>query len=52
MIGNLIRATVKTALLPVAVVADVVTMGGDYVDGGDTHTGRAVRKISNELDQI
>ena len=36
LFGALVRTAVNVVTLPVAVVADVVTLGGDSVDGGKT----------------
>jgi hypothetical protein len=60
LFGQLVRTVVNTALVPVAVVADVVTLGGvvgggnDPLEGagefqiGQTHTGRRLQTLKDE----
>lgn len=58
--GQLVR-TVVTAIVPVAAVVDIVTMGGVYTgqnDGYDgpfelrkTYTGRAIQKLKDDAEE-
>ncbi len=54
LFGQLIRTVVNTALVPVAVARDVVTLGGvltgDNDDGRveDTHTAEAIQRLKDE----
>lgn len=47
LFGQLIRTAVNTALLPVAVVADAVTLGGEMNDHG-SYTTEAVERLKRE----
>ena len=41
----IVKTVIETATLPVAVVKDVVTLGGDSIDGGDCYTTKKVKQI-------
>jgi len=49
---KLLEATVKAATLPVTVVADVVTLGGQLTDRTESYTGKTVREIAEDIDEI
>lgn len=51
MFGSLFKAAVGTVLLPVKVVADAVTLGGELTDNGETYTGEQLRNIKANLDK-
>jgi hypothetical protein len=46
--GQVIRTVVNTALLPVALVKDVVTLGGVVDDHGESYTAEAVERLKQE----
>lgn len=47
---DIVKAAVSVATLPVAVVADVVTLGGELNDkGGDTYTEDVVSDFMNNI---
>ena len=49
--GQIVRTVVNTALLPVAVVKDVVTLGGTMVDKRRPYTVDALEKIKDEAEE-
>jgi hypothetical protein len=55
-LGKLVGAVVDLALTPVELVKDVATMGGDFIDGGETNTGKRLRKaydkVSDAADEL
>ena len=50
MFGKLIGAVIETVTIPVAVVADVVTLGGAINEKGETYTGSKIERIVDDLD--
>ena len=50
LFGALVRTAVNVVTLPVAVVADVVTLGGDSVDGGKTYTQKHLEALKDEAE--
>lgn len=42
---KLTKATVRTALTPVDVVADILTIGGSITDREESHTESALKEI-------
>lgn len=48
---GLAKATVRVAVTPVAVVADVLTLGGELTDKGETYTGENLRKAKENFDE-
>ena len=51
MFGNLLKAVVGVVVAPVAMVADVVTLGGTLTDRNETYTGEALGNILDNLDK-
>jgi hypothetical protein len=49
--GKLVSATVRTALLPVAVVQDIATMGGAVNDKKEPYTATAAKKIGRNISE-
>lgn len=49
MLSKLISAAVGTVLLPVAVVADVVTMAGAMTDEDRPYTATRVKQIYRDI---
>lgn len=50
MFGNLLKAVVGAVVeTPLAVVADVVTLGGTLSDQESTYTGKAVEKVVENI---
>jgi hypothetical protein len=50
LIGNLISATVNTALLPVSVVKDTITCGGLLTDDEEPATLSRIKKIIQDVE--
>ena len=50
MFGNLLKATVGVVLLPVAIVKDVVTLGGELT-GGESATAKSCKNIGENVDK-
>lgn len=55
LFGALVRTVVNTALLPVAVVKDVLTLGGTLTEQNDcgnnqSYTGTAIDKLKDEAE--
>lgn len=50
MFGSLLKAAVGVVVAPVAVVADVVTLGGAITDKNKPYTAKAVSDIVKNLD--
>lgn len=51
LFGQIIRTVVNTALLPVAVVKDVVTLGGVVNDADDFAIVEALRRLKEEAEE-
>jgi hypothetical protein len=49
MLGSLAKAAVAVVTVPVAAVADVVTLGGTLNDRRETYTGEAVGDFVDNL---
>lgn len=50
LFGQLIRTVVNTALLPVAIVKDAVTLGG-VCTGRDSYTAEQLQTIKREAEE-
>jgi hypothetical protein len=50
LLSGLASATIRTVTLPVAVVADLVTLGGSLNDKKDPYTADQLAKILADLD--
>ncbi len=51
MFGNLLKAVVGAAILPVDVVRDVVTLGGSLTDADEAATTNRLKQIGKNLDK-
>lgn len=51
MFGNLLKAVVGVATLPVSVVADAVTLGGVLTDRNRTYTGKNLSQVVKNLEK-
>ncbi len=53
---SLFKKLLKTGLniitTPIDVAKDIVTGGGDLVEGGDTHTEKKIKKIIENTEEI
>lgn len=49
VITGLARAVVKTAVLPVTLVADTVTLGGELSGERKSYTGRMLESIGEDI---
>lgn len=50
MLESLTKAALSVVTVPVAVVADVVTLGGAITDQNQTYTGKAVSDMVQNLE--
>ena len=50
MFTNLLKATISTVLLPVAIVKDVVTLGGELT-GDESAVVKSCKNIGKNLDK-
>lgn len=48
LFGQLVRTVVNTALVPVAVVKDVLTLGGIATEEDEPYTAQALQKLKDE----
>lgn len=48
LFGQLVRTAVNVVTLPVAVVKDVVTLGGEMNDHGQPYTVEALKRLKDE----
>lgn len=51
LFGQLVRTVVNVAQLPVAVIKDVVTLGGVISENGRTYTAKQLEKIKEEAQE-
>lgn len=51
LFGQLIRTVVNTALLPVAVAKDIVTLGGTLTDDDSSATREAIERLKDEASE-
>lgn len=51
LFGQLIRTAVNVVTLPVAVVKDVVTLGGEMNGHGKMYTAEALEQLKNEAEE-
>ncbi len=49
-LGKLTAVVIQTALTPVAVVKDVITMGGVLTDHPGTYTVKSLKDVADTLD--
>lgn len=49
MFDSLFKAAVNVVTAPVAVAADVVTLGGSLTDRNETYTGEQLRNLMQNL---
>ena len=51
MLGDLVKATVGAVIeTPVAIVADVVTLGGSLTDKNEPYTATAVKRVVENIE--
>lgn len=52
MIGSLVKATVGVVVeTPIAIAADVVTMGGALTDKNEPYTATALKKVAENVSE-
>lgn len=51
LFSQIIRTVVNTALLPVAVTKDVLTLGGTITDKRETYTAEQIQKLKDEAEE-
>ena len=51
-LGNLFKAVVKTVVLPVEIVKDIVTLGIRKSMDGEFYTEKKVDEIADELNDV
>lgn len=47
-----VRATANIVTLPLSIVADTVTMGGELNDRGKSYTGSKLKRIGKDVSSI
>lgn len=52
MFGNLLKAVVGVATVPVAAVADIVTLGGTLTDKNESYTGRVLDSVEKNVEKV
>jgi hypothetical protein len=52
LFGRIVRTAVNTAVLPVAVVKDVITLGGVSTSNGQPYTVEQLQKIKDEAEDV
>jgi hypothetical protein len=50
LLGKTLRVLLDVVEIPVAVVKDVATLGGELTDKGETYTGAKVDEIADDYD--
>jgi hypothetical protein len=48
LFGQIVRTVVNTALLPVAIAKDIVTLGGSFTESGRSSTLDALERLKEE----
>lgn len=51
VLKGLTKAVVSTVTLPIDVIADVVTMGGDMTEKDEPYTVTKIKKIMDGIDE-
>lgn len=51
-LGKLFKAVVKTATLPIAIGADVITMGASKATDGKFFVEKQIENIADDLDEV
>ena len=51
IIGNLAKAVVQVAVIPVDIVADVVTLGGVTTDTDESYTSKRVKQAYESIEK-
>lgn len=51
LFGALVKTVVNTALLPVAIAADVVTLGGKALGDGESFTEKQIETLKREANE-
>lgn len=49
--GQIIRTAVNTAMLPVAVAKDIVTLGGTLTERRTSYTTKQLEKLKDEAEE-
>ncbi len=50
--GSLLKTVIDTATLPVEVVKDVVTLGGVTEGESQTYTGKRLKRLADDLEDV
>lgn len=50
-LGNIAKAAVAVAVTPVAIAADVVTLGGELTDRRESYTAEKLRQASEAVNR-
>jgi hypothetical protein len=50
LFGKVVRTVINTAMVPVAMAKDVVTLGGASTDKRQTYTAELLQKIKDEAE--
>lgn len=52
LFDKLIKTSLNIATTPIDIVKDVVTLGGDTIDGGEPYTVKKIKKIIQNTEEI
>lgn len=51
-LGSLTKLALDVVVTPIAVIKDVVTLGGELSDEKGSYTGRKIDDIENDFDEL
>ncbi len=52
LFGSILKTVVDTAILPIEIAKDVVTLGGVATGKSETYTSKQLNKLADDLDDI
>lgn len=52
LFNKLLKTGLNVVTAPIDVVKDVMTLGGDLIEGGETYTGKKFKKIIKNTEEI
>ena len=52
LFGNILGTIIDTATLPISIIKDVATMGGELTDNNGTYTQKKVEKIQDDFEKL
>ena len=52
LLGNIFGTIIDTATLPISIIKDVATMGGELTDNNGTYTQEKIEKIGEDFKNL